>query len=258
MDADCNNGSLPAGDFIPEILYEDNHLLIVNKKAGMLTQGDASGELSLLDHLKRYLKIRDRKPGNVYLGMVQRLDKPVSGVIVFAKTSKSAARISAQIRERRLTKCYLAVTAAGSVGMRLNDRGADDWRIITHQLRRAGNITVVDDTSEEALKASLKLKTVLVNGQAGFHLVRLITGRKHQIRAQLAALGMPICGDRKYDSPVPISDDRILLHSYLVRLTHPTRKTDLEIVCAPPDEFHLFFSTDERATIAAALGDLGC
>ena len=98
--------------FIPEILYEDNHLLIVNKPAGMLTQADSSGQVSLLEHLKDHIKTRDRKPGNVYLGMVQRLDKPVSGSIVFAKTSKAAARISAQIRAQQMTKCYLAVTVA--------------------------------------------------------------------------------------------------------------------------------------------------
>ena len=134
--------------FDPEILYEDNHLLIVDKAAGMLTQADASGELSLLEHLKEHIRIRDRKPGNVYLGMVQRLDKPVSGAIVFAKTSKAAARISAQIRARQMVKCYLAVTEADSDRHRGGDTDIDGWRLVTHNLSRIGDRTTVHEGSE--------------------------------------------------------------------------------------------------------------
>ncbi|MEJ2134093.1 MAG: RluA family pseudouridine synthase [Desulfofustis sp.] len=257
MAQDCytTSRSKAGRTFIPQILYEDNHLMIVNKPAGMLTQGDASGTVSLLEHLKHYLKVRDRKTGNVYLGMVQRLDKPVSGVIVFAKTSKAAARISAQIRERLLTKCYLAVTAAGP------DRGlvmADGWRRITHCLRRVGAVSVVVEGDAAAQKGSLHLKTLLVGKQRGFHAVQLVTGRKHQIRVQLAALGMPICGDGAYGSAIPPPGGRILLHSYLVRLVHPTRKTNLEVTSAPPEEFYAAFTVEERNFIQEALGELRC
>ena len=257
MNRDCDNDAW-SEPFIPEILYEDNHLLIVNKPGGMLTQGDASGKISLLEHLKHYLKVRDQKPGNVYLGMVQRLDKPVSGVIVFAKTSKAAARISAQIRERQLTKCYLAVTASRSGSEPQQDCEAGDWNQITHHLRRIRGVSVIDDDDAAAPKASLKLKTLLLTGKVGFHAVHLITGRKHQIRAQLAALGLPICGDGKYGSASPPPGGRILLHSYLVRLAHPTRKTNLEVTSAPPDEFYAAFTAEERYRIQENLGKLRC
>lgn len=257
MAKDCNMTTQSAAGetLIPKILYEDNHLLIVNKPAGMLTQGDASGRTSLLEYLKNYLKVRDHKPGNVYLGMVQRLDKPVSGVIVFAKTSKAAGRISAQIRERQLTKYYLAVTAVNPDREQLMD---DSWRRITHCLRRVGAVSVVVEDDAAAQKGSLHLKTLLVNKEFGFHAVQLLTGRKHQIRAQLAGLGMPISGDHKYGSAIQPPGGRILLHSYLVRLVHPTRKTKLEVTSPPPDEFYAAFNADERNLIQETLGGLHC
>ena len=251
MAKDCNTGRGSAGSqkFIPEILYEDNHLLIVNKPAGMLTQADASRQLSLLEHLKRYIKVRDQKPGNVYLGMVQRLDKPVSGVLVFAKTSKCAGRISQQVRERKMTKYYLATTAAG-------DGGGGDWREFTHQLRRVRDITIIDDSGTTGQTATLQLKTLLDNGTFGVHAVQLITGRKHQIRAQLAGQNMPICGDKKYGSSVMIPNERILLHSYLVRLVHPTKRTRLELICPPPAELLSPFNSLEQKEIVTALHKL--
>lgn len=251
-------GGVSAGpeDFTPEILYEDNHLLFVNKPAGMLTQADASGRMSLLEHLKSYIKTRDNKPGNVYLGMVQRLDKPVSGLLVFAKTSKGAGRISEQIRERRLSKCYLAVTAAGPDDNPSRDGEAEDWRLVSHRLSRVKDLSFVDDDISKGQTATLKLKTLLVNGGLGFHAVRLITGRKHQIRAQLAALARPICGDHKYGSAVKSRSGRILLHSYRIRLLHPTKKTSLEVLCPPPVELFASFSAGEREVILAALKKL--
>ena len=258
MAKDINSGRLSPGpeEFTPEILYEDNHLLFVNKPSGMLTQADASGRMSLLDHLKRYIKVRDNKPGNVYLGMVQRLDKPVSGVLVFAKTSKGARRISEQIRERQLSKCYLAVTAAGPDGDPTRDGGADDWCQISHQLHREKNVSVVDHDITKGQTATLKLKTLLENEELGFHAVRLITGRKHQIRAQFAALNMPICGDQKYGSAIQTLSGRILLHSYRVKLVHPTKRTSLEVICPPPEELCSLFSAREREVIFSTLEQL--
>jgi 23S rRNA pseudouridine1911/1915/1917 synthase len=250
---DYDNGASSA-PFKPEILYEDNHLLIVNKPAGMLTQADASGQMSLLDHLKYHIKTRDCKPGNVYLGMVQRLDKPVSGSIVFAKTSKAAARISAQIRAHQMTKCYLAVTVAEPDRQKEKDIPADGWRMVSHNLSRIKNRTIVG--GEMAQTARLRLKTLLRNERLGIHAVQLITGRKHQIRAQFSALAIPILGDHKYGSSFQTFRDRILLHSYLIQLQHPTRKTKVKVLCSPPEGFFSVFTGQERISILSALAEL--
>ena len=242
--------------FIPEILYEDNHLLIVDKPAGMLTQADATGQLSLLEYLKDHIKIRDRKPGNVYLGMVQRLDKPVSGIIVFAKTSKAAARISAQIRARQMVKCYLAVTEAESARQRAGDMDTDGWRMVNHNLSRIGDRTMVDEGSEASQMARLRLKTLLENTNFAIHAVQLITGRKHQIRAQLSAIEMPILGDRKYGSSIQPGSDLILLHSYLVQFLHPTRKTELTVRSSPSAQILSVFTEQERIKIHSAVESL--
>ena len=252
-DYDNDSGAKP---FIPEILYEDNHLLIVSKPAGMLTQADSSGQLSLLDHLKNLIKIRDRKPGNVYLGMVQRLDKPVSGSIVFAKTSKAASRISAQIRARQMDKYYLAVTEVESGVKKDEGIDADGWHMVSHNLSRTGDRTVVDHGTETPQVARLRFYTLLETARHGIHAVQLITGRKHQIRAQLSALAMPILGDRKYGSSSQPGSDCILLHSYLVQFLHPTRKTKIKVRCPPPEQFLSLFTEQERDKIHSALDKL--
>ncbi len=255
MARDCDNHSV-VKPYIPEILYEDNHLLIVDKPAGMLTQADASGQLSLLEHLKDHIKIRDHKPGNVYLGMVQRLDKPVSGSIVFAKTSKAAARISAQIRARQMVKCYLAVTEAHADRQKHADIDTGGWRMVSHKLSRIRDKTMVDEGSEKAQVARLRFKTLYESTRFGIHAVQLITGRKHQIRAQLSALAMPILGDRTYGSAFQPRSERILLHSYLVQFLHPTRKTRVQVRCSPPEHFLSIFTEQERDKIDSALDTL--
>lgn len=239
--------------FKPDILYEDNHILIVNKPAGMLTQGDSTGRISLLEHLKVYIKERDSKPGNVFLGMVQRLDKPVSGALVFGKTSKGAKRISEQIRDRRLTKCYLAVTAAAPVNKASQACCPGEWRELTHRLCRVRDRSFVDDQAQGGQMATMQVKTLLLNKHFGFHAIRLVTGRKHQIRVQLSALGMPICGDQKYGSQTLDDHKRILLHSYLLRLDHPTRKTLVETLCPLPPELLTPFDSWEQNDIESAL-----
>lgn len=239
----------------PVILYEDNHLLIVDKPAGLLTQGDASGRPSLLDNLKAFLKMRDNKPGNVFLGMVQRLDKPVSGVIVFAKTSKAAGRVSEQIRKRRVRKYYLAVTINTGPALSPAAESADRWSEIVHGLRRVGDKTVADDRSDASQQAILRLKTLFNGEYCQLHAINLISGRKHQIRAQLSELGMPIIGDMKYGAEHPADGDCILLHSYCVRLTHPTRAEQVEVFCPPPAAMMAPFSKSERRGISDLLAN---
>jgi 23S rRNA pseudouridine1911/1915/1917 synthase len=245
-------------DFKPVILYEDNHLLIVDKPAGMLTQGDASGKTSLLEHCKAFLKKRDGKPGNVFLGMVQRLDKPVSGAMVLAKTSKAAGRISEQIRGRRLGKYYLAVTAnAATAGQKANDLD-HSWIEVAHRLQRFGDLSVAGDRDGDGQAALMKMKTLFVGEHCRLHAIRLISGRKHQIRAQLSALGMPICGDVKYGATCGAghTDGKgIMLHSYCLQLTHPVRGTTVEVVCEPPGELFARFSGRERRAIGSLLAE---
>ncbi len=236
----------------PVILYEDNHLLIVDKPAGLLTQGDASGRPSLLENLKAFLKMRDNKPGNVFLGMVQRLDKPVSGAIVFAKTSKAAGRVSEQIRKRRLSKYYLAVTKTAKPAVSHAAESEDGWNEIAHRLQRVGDKTVVDDRSDTSQQALLRLKTLFHGERCQLHAINLITGRKHQIRAQFSAMGLPILGDKKYGAEYPADGECILLHSYYVRLAHPTRTGQVEVLCPPPAEMMAPFAYSERQVI----GDL--
>ena len=240
---------------VPVILHEDNHVVAVHKPAGVLTQGDASGAVSLLESLRDYLKHRDGKPGNVYLGMVQRLDKPVSGVIVFAKTSKGARRISEQIRNRQVSKFYVAVTpAAGADYAFPGQDGGSGWVELQDRLLRVGSKTVVcSNCREGSREAVLQMATVFGNSEFFVHLVRLITGRKHQIRAQLSARGMPVCGDGKYGSPSQLVQGRILLHAYLLRLIHPTKKTLVEISCPPDAGFLSVFTAGEQKKIVARL-----
>jgi 23S rRNA pseudouridine1911/1915/1917 synthase len=244
---------MTAQNFIPDLLYEDNHLIAVCKPASMLTQPDASAEISLLEYLKDYIKKRDNKPGNVYLGMVQRLDKPVSGVIVFAKTSKAAKRLADQIRTRRLGKFYLAVTQMVQQS-RADNMHIGTWRAHRHYLRRLHDTSVaVQQPAAGSQEGVLHLKTMFCAGGRGLHLIRLETGRKHQIRAQLAALGMVICGDRKYGASAGSEAHRIALHAHRLELIHPTRKTALQIISPPPDELFTPFAAQDRAAAQAAL-----
>lgn len=253
----------PAGsdfstDYIPEILYEDNHVIAVNKPAGMLTQGDASGEVSLLEYIKRYIKKRDHKPGNVYLGMVQRLDKPVSGVVIFAKTSKGAKRISEQIRNRQVLKYYVAVTPSAGAWSSTDEWHFDSgWCEIRDQLKRTGSRTIVCKTAEEGSQSAiLRIKTVFANNDFQLHLIRLITGRKHQIRAQLSERRMPIHGDGKYGAKTNLAPGRILLHSYFVKLVHPTRRNDLVVNCPPTSDVLFVYNDAEQAQIELQLSRL--
>jgi 23S rRNA pseudouridine1911/1915/1917 synthase len=222
------------------VLYEDNHLLVVDKPAGLPTMGAGEAEPSLWRLAKAYLKQKYGKPGNVYLGVVSRLDAWVTGVLVFAKTSKAAARLSDQFRRGEVEKLYWALVEkpprppAGSC--------AD--RIVKNERLHKMEITTEDDQAAEhdALSlrdARLSYRTLRRIDQGAWLEVRLETGRKHQIRVQLAARGWPILGDAKYGATSRFPSG-IALHSRELTLLHPVQKIRMTFRAPPPESWRNF------------------
>ena len=177
---------------IPQVLYEDNHVIAVFKPHGMLTQGDATGDESLFDWTKQYLKTTYQKPGNVFLGLVHRIDRPVAGIVLFGKTSKGAARLSEQIRTHRMRKIYRAIVE-GVVG-----QAQGSWRdfILKDEVRNT--VAVFERPTGGALEARLSYRVIEKRSSTTVVEIELETGRPHQIRAQFAFHGYPLVGDSKY------------------------------------------------------------
>lgn len=194
-----------------QVLYEDNHLIAVFKPAGVLVQGDKPvgerSEPTLMDEVKEYLKEKYKKPGNVFLGLVHRLDRPVSGIILFAKTSKGAARISEQIREREMRKTYHAMVE----GEIKPPRGTLKNFLIKDEKNKIARISNPPAGGGEGDYAELDYETVKTNGARTLLKINLKTGRFHQIRAQLSAAGHPIVGDLKYGAKEKLPDKSIAL-----------------------------------------------
>ncbi len=210
-----------------QILYEDNHLLVLNKPANWVVQGALPGQKSLLDWSAAYIKDKYDKPGNVFIGVVSRLDAPVTGVIPFARTSKSARRLSEQFREHTTRKTYWAV-----VGNRPKESAA---RLEHHLVRREEDFKtrVSMSVTPESKLAILEYQCVGEN-RLGFELeINLISGRKHQIRAQLEAIGCPILGDKKYGAEESFPEG-IALHCRRLELSHPTFKAELRFEAETP------------------------
>jgi 23S rRNA pseudouridine1911/1915/1917 synthase len=210
-----------------QILYEDNHLIAVYKPAGILVQGDISHEISLLDMVKDYIKKQYNKPGEVFLGLVHRLDRPVGGVVLFARTSKSASRLSVQWRQRSLTKIYWALVH----GKMPQPSG----RLTSYLKKRRQKVSLTDETHKRAQEAALTYSTLFVRGKVSLLEVHLHTGRKHQIRVQLAVEGCPIVGDRKYGAPDRREDGTICLVAKSLTFMHPTRPETMYIEAPTPD-----------------------
>ncbi len=210
------------------ILYEDNHLLVVNKLPSELVQGDRSGDEPLVEGLKAYLKEKYHKAGAVFLGVVHRIDRPVSGIVIFARTSKALARLNLMLKERQLRKTYLAV---------VGQRPPTDSGSLVHHLRkneRQNKSYVVDEGTAGAKRAELRY-TMLAKSERYFLLeVELLTGRHHQIRAQLAAMGCPIRGDVKYGFDRPNKDGSIHLHARSLSFEHPVRREPLSLKAPVP------------------------
>ncbi len=212
-----------------DILYEDNHLLVINKPAGLLVQGDATGDKTLPDLAKEYLREKYDKPGNIFIGVVHRLDRPVSGVVVLAKTSKALARMNELFRTNKTRKTYLAVSGKKP---REPEKTLIHW-LIKDQER---NVTKAF-SSEKPNSQRAELSYKLLSQREGLFLIRVnpVTGRPHQIRVQLASQGAPIMGDVKYGASAPLPDKRIALHAYQLEFEHPVQKTPITVKAPLPN-----------------------
>ena len=217
------------------VLYEDNHLLVVNKPAGVVTQGAASDQTSLVELAKQYLKQKYNKPGNVYLGVVSRLDKLTTGIIVLARTSKAAARLTQAFKERNVTKSYQALIDKTELPNSLT---------LKDHIRKndaARRMEICSPQATNAQQAILHLHQLNQFTQATHLEIALETGRKHQIRVQLANYGCPIIGDRKYGSNT-LFKNGIALHSARLELVHPTQKEPMAFDAPLPAEWNRWLS----------------
>ena len=216
------------------MLYEDNHVIAVNKPHGMLTQGDESGDKNLLDSVKAFIKERDQKPGNVFIGLLHRLDRPVGGVVLFAKTSKGASRLSEQFRVHGVEKTYWAV---------VEGEPKEKSRKVVQWLKKDEATNVVTPFDHEvpgSLKAELDYTVLKTIGDKSLVEVRPKTGRPHQIRVAMASLGTPIVGDVKYGAKEKLDYD-IALFARSLAFDHATTKERLVVTAEPKlPIFHIF------------------
>ena len=221
------------------ILYEDNHLVVVTKEAGELVQPDVTGDRTLADDVKEYLKVKYSKPGNVYLGLPHRIDRPTTGIVVFCKTDKALSRMSASFRTSEVRKTYWAIV----------DRKPDKSEAtLVHYLVRnpESNKSIAYPVERNGSKLA-KLSYRLLASSDNYHLLEidLHTGRHHQIRAQLAAVGIHIKGDLKYGAARSNPDGGICLHSRRLVFTHPVRKTIVDITApVPGDRLWQWFASE--------------
>ncbi|MFA1819760.1 RluA family pseudouridine synthase [Virgibacillus oceani] len=213
------------------ILYEDNHLLFVEKPVNMPVQEDNSKDQDLLSYLKEDIKIRHNKPGNAYLGLVHRLDRPVGGVMVFAKTSKAASRLSDTIRKNTMDKKYLAVVRGRPEKSKAT---LEDYLVKDH---RNNQVYVTKPNSNNAKKAVLDYEVIGEKNGLSLLSINLHTGRPHQIRVQLSSRGFPLYGDQKYGSKVNKPGQQIALWSHTLSLEHPTKKEEISSESGPPNEY---------------------
>jgi len=215
-----------------EVVYEDNHIIIVNKKSGEIVQGDKTGDRPLSDLVKDYIKEKYHKPGEVFLGVVHRLDRPVSGLVIFARTSKALTRLNKMFAEGDVHKTYWAI-----VSKRREDTG--EWHTLEHWLVRnekQNKSYAYDSEKSNAKKAILKYRIIGQGDNYSLVEVNLMTGRHHQIRCQLAKIGSPIKGDLKYGAPRSNPDGSISLLSRRADFIHPVSKERIVVEAPLPDD----------------------
>lgn len=212
------------------VLYEDNHIIIINKRAGEIVQGDKTGDPSLCDTMKQYLKEKYCKPGNVFVGLPHRLDRPVSGVVIFAKTGKALERLNNMFREGSVDKRYWAI---------VKEMPQETEKELTHWIVRnekSNKSFAYDKEVKNSKKATLRYKMIASSRMYNLLEVELLTGRHHQIRCQLSAIGCPIKGDLKYGAKRSNPDGSISLHARSVEFIHPVSKQPIKVTAPVPDD----------------------
>lgn len=211
-----------------DVLFEDNHLIIVNKKPGDIVQGDKTGDKPLSEYVKKYIKDAYGKPGEVFLGVIHRLDRPVSGITIFARTSKALERMNELFREKKIKKTYWAVVK--------NKPATDEGKLIHFLKKNEVNNTSKAFANEVPGSKRAELDYKLIASSDNYFLleVNLHTGRHHQIRVQLASMGCPIKGDLKYGDKRSNKDGSIMLHSRRAQFEHPVKEELVQIECKPP------------------------
>ncbi len=212
-----------------DVLYEDNHLIIVNKKAGDIVQGDKTGDVPLSDVVKQYIKKKYKKPGNVFLGVVHRLDRPTSGAVIFARTSKALRRMNEQLKNKQIRKTYHAIVK-GQI---------PESASLIHYLKKNSKnnkSTAYKKIMPDTKEAILHFKKIAESDRYSLLEIDLETGRHHQIRVQLAEIGYPIKGDLKYGFPRSNPDKGISLHARKLSFVHPVSKEKIEIEAPYPKE----------------------
>ncbi len=220
-------GSSVVGEIARRILYEDNHLLVINKLCGELVQGDKTGDISLLENTKEFIKKRNSKPGNVFLGLVHRLDRPSSGVLVFAKTSKALSRMNALFKNAQVQKTYWALVDSAPP----HREGLLEGYLLKDEKKNKSRAYAEDGKGRKKAGLSYRL---LHQSQRYFLLeIRLHSGRHHQIRAQLQAVGIHIRGDLKYGAARSNPQGGISLHARKIGFVHPVGRSKIEIEADP-------------------------
>ena len=217
-----------------EVLYEDNHIIIVNKEVGEIVQGDRTGDIPLSETVKQWLKEKYAKPGNVFCGVVHRIDRPVSGVVVFAKTSKALSRLNDMLRRGEMHKTYLAL---------VEGHPEADEALLENMLVSDGRVNktfVARSGQKDAKLSKLRYRVVARGDRYSLLEVNLLTGRKHQIRAQLSAMGHPIKGDLKYGARRSNPDGGISLHAARIEFTHPVGGKEICVEAPMPAEMRRF------------------
>ncbi len=213
-----------------QVLYEDNHLIAINKTAGTLVQGDSTGDECLADMVKAYLKEKYDKQGNVFAGVVHRIDRPVSGVVIFAKTSKALARLNEQFKVRNIKKTYWAVVK--------NKPNPPEGNLVHYLTKDQATNKSKAFISEKPNTKKAELHYQVIAQSQTYYLVEVqpITGRHHQIRVQLASIGCPIKGDLKYGFDRPNANGSIHLHARSITFNHPTQKNEITLVAPVPND----------------------